>query len=99
MTREHSASGETLPLSPIQHGMLYHHLTDRQSDVDLVQVMGELREPLDADRFLAIFERIAARHEAFRTRFHWTGGATPVQEIVPEVQLPSRVLDWRDRAP
>ena len=97
VTLKPPAPDDRFPLSPIQHGMLYHHLSDPRSDVDLVQVPCELREDLDVDRFLTAWNQVAARHEAFRTRFRWAGVESPVQEVVPHVQLTARVMDWRER--
>ena len=99
MTRTEPAPASMYPLSPIQHGMLYHYLADRQSDLDLVQVVCELREHLDVERLQWAWSRVAPRYEAFRTRLHWDGMAAPMQEIVPKVELPFESLDWRDRAP
>ncbi|HEU5184006.1 MAG TPA: MupA/Atu3671 family FMN-dependent luciferase-like monooxygenase [Gemmatimonadaceae bacterium] len=85
------------PLSPMQQGMLYHHLSASESDADMVQVIGELREELDVERFERAWRAVAARHQAFRTRFHWEGLETPTQEVLPEATLQPQLLDWRDR--
>ena len=87
------------PLSPIQHGMLYHHLSGRASDVDLVQTLCTLREELDVDRFEAAWNDVLSRHQPLRTRFRWDGVRAPVQEVMPRVSVKATVLDWRDRAP
>jgi natural product biosynthesis luciferase-like monooxygenase protein len=99
VTRTEHAKESLHPLSPIQHGMLYHYLADRHSDLDLVQVVCELRERLDVDRLRSAWNRVAPRHQAFRTRFHWDGVEAPVQEIVQEVELEFQVVDWTDREP
>ena len=96
MTRSQRAVNGQHPLSPIQHGMLYHHLSDRPLDIDLVQITLEMRERLDVDRFEAAWNHVATRHQTLRSRFHWEGVESPVQEVVPAVRLEPRVLDWRD---
>ena len=83
------------PLSPMQQGMLYHYLTDHQHGADVIQYVCELREDVDADRLAAAWNRVAARHQPFRTRFHWNEAESPAQEILPHVRLELEVLDWQ----
>ena len=41
---------ETLPLSPMQQGMLFHHLKEPHSGVDIEQLVVHLPEAIDAPR-------------------------------------------------
>jgi hypothetical protein len=52
----------------------------------------DLREAVDADRLKAAWNRVAARHEPFRTRFRWDGAESPTQEVLSRVQLDVDVL-------
>ncbi len=81
------------PLSPLQHGMLFHHMQAPHTGVDIEQMVGILEETLD----LAVFERawnfVTARHPTLRTRFRWEGVATPEQEVLEQAPVPFAVTD------
>lgn len=82
------------PLSPMQQGMLFHSLYTPQSGVNVQQVVGTLRHPVDADIFRHAWEKTMARHPVLQTSFRWEGLKTPVQEVQPEVKLPFEVVNW-----
>lgn len=94
--RDHAREG-VYPLSAMQQGMLYDHLSERYGGADVIQYAFELRERVDLDRLRTAWNRVAARHQPFRTRFRWDGVESPAQEVLPAVRLDLQVLDWRDR--
>ncbi|MCW5554736.1 MAG: amino acid adenylation domain-containing protein [Verrucomicrobiae bacterium] len=59
----------TFPLTPMQEGMLFHCLAAPHSGVDVEQVIGTIREPLDLPAFNRAWQRLVDRHEALRMRF------------------------------
>jgi natural product biosynthesis luciferase-like monooxygenase protein len=84
------------PLSPLQHGMLFHHVHGgRGTGVDIEQLDGLLHEPVDERLFFGAWTAIAARHDALRTRFRWEGLEVPRQEVLPSIPPP---LEFRDVA-
>lgn len=85
-------------LTPIQQGMLFHHVSGGHAGVDLEQIVCELREELDLAALEAAWTAIAARHEALRTEFHWEGREAPQARVLPSVTLPWTQLDWRGLA-
>ena len=87
---------DTYELSPMQAGMLFHRLSGGDPHVDLQQVVGTLREPLDEASFLRAWQRVVERHPIFRSRFRWEGVAQPVQDVIDRVQIPVEHFDWRD---
>jgi amino acid adenylation domain-containing protein len=88
---------DSYPLSPLQHGMLFHTLLDRGSGVDIVQEICDLSEDLDVDAFEEAWKRVAQRHPALRTSFQWDGLDEPIQQV--HRRLPSLERhDWRDRS-
>jgi natural product biosynthesis luciferase-like monooxygenase protein len=91
-TRERS-----LPLTHIQQGMLFHHLSGGHRGVDLEQIVGDLPEALDLDAFQEAWSLVAARHPAMRMRFRWEDVDAPVQETLPSVDVSIHTADWRDR--
>ncbi|MGQ0715386.1 MAG: MupA/Atu3671 family FMN-dependent luciferase-like monooxygenase [Gemmatimonadaceae bacterium] len=92
----HTAIAESYGLSPLQQGMLFHHLTERQPGVDVEQIVCTLREDVRVDAFRDAWERFAARHAACRTAFRWDGGDMR-QDVYASVHVPVEVVDWRDR--
>jgi natural product biosynthesis luciferase-like monooxygenase protein len=88
-----------LPLTPIQQGMLYHHLRDRHSGVDVEQMVADLPEALDPEALRRAWEWLLNRHVAFRSGFAWEGQAQPVQVPQAHVSLPWEQFDLRDHPP
>ncbi|WP_157119461.1 phosphopantetheine-binding protein, partial [Azohydromonas lata] len=59
------------PLAPLQEGMLFHHLLQREGDAYITpQLLGfDSRERLE--RFIDSFNRVIARHDILRTAVLW----------------------------
>ncbi len=88
----------THPLTPIQHGMLFHHLAAPHSAVDVEQILCRLDELLDVPAFRRAWERTLARHAALRTSLRWEGVEEPVQDVHQGAALPFAAEDWRGLA-
>lgn len=88
-------SESTHALTPMQQGMLFHSLYAPESGVNIQQIIGTLRHPLNAAAFERAWKKIIARHEVLRTAFRWEGLDKPVQEVFAEVKLPFDAQDWR----
>jgi natural product biosynthesis luciferase-like monooxygenase protein len=89
---------DAYPLTPMQQGLLFHHLTRPERDVDVEQIVCELHEPLEDGAFCRAFRRLAERHPVLRTRFRWDGGDEPVQEVLASVDVPIFAQDLRGLA-
>ena len=88
------------PLSPIQHGMLVHQLrAGAGTGIDVEQVVGRLREPLDADALVRAAGEVGSRHPVLRTRFRWQGLEEPVQEVLGEAPPEALERDLSGLAP
>ena len=81
-------------LSPLQEGILFHHLLASEGDPYLL--MGQLAFPGRAllDRYLAAVQRVVDRHDILRTSFVWEGQSQATQVVwrraplvVTEVEL------------
>ena len=81
-------------LSPMQEGMLFHHLRAPDSGIDVEQLVCSLHEPVDAGALAYAWERIIERHAVMRTSFQWENCPQPVQHVHDAVELPFQVLDW-----
>jgi natural product biosynthesis luciferase-like monooxygenase protein len=86
----------TYPLSAMQQGMLFHHLSaPGDSGVDLEQIVCRLPGPLDVGAFTQAWNAIAERHPVLRTRIRWEGFDEPVQEVLETVSPPIHAEDWK----
>ncbi|PHM36579.1 non-ribosomal peptide synthetase [Xenorhabdus innexi] len=76
------------PLSPLQEGILFHHLLQTQGDDYLLQSLlaFDCRERLDT--FLSALQHIINRHDILRTSVYWQDLAQPVQVVWRQAPLP-----------
>ncbi|HET8774745.1 MAG TPA: amino acid adenylation domain-containing protein, partial [Thermoanaerobaculia bacterium] len=81
------------PLLPLQEGMLFHHLLETEGDTYLSRnlIAFDSRERLYA--FVAVLERLIARHDVMRTAVQWEGLATPVQVVYRQASLPLELVE------
>src|SRR6266849_4532473 len=89
---------DAYPLSPMQQGMLFHHLSARQPGVDIEQILCILREAIDTAAFERAWQRAVERHAILRTGFRWEDGDGPQQVVHGEVLLHFENKDWRGLA-
>ncbi|SHF27262.1 non-ribosomal peptide synthetase [Streptoalloteichus hindustanus] len=83
---------DILPLSPLQEGLLFLALFDeRAQDVYTMQLVLELRGPLDARVLRTSAERLLRRYPNLRAAFVSEGVPRPVQ-VVPRAVVPH----WRE---
>ena len=82
------------PLSPVQHGILFHSLYEPNSGVYLVQKYCTLRGDLNIAAFERAWQRVVERHPILRTSFMWEGLDEPVQIVNRQVQPRLKQLDW-----
>jgi natural product biosynthesis luciferase-like monooxygenase protein len=76
------------PLSPLQHGMVVHHLQGGDRGVDVEQVVIGVEAAIDAGALESAWVLVASRHPILRTRFVWEGVERPMQEVLAEVTVP-----------
>ncbi|MFM0393223.1 amino acid adenylation domain-containing protein [Paraburkholderia phytofirmans] len=83
------------PLSPMQHGILFHSLFAPEQSTYVNQLVATLIEP-DVERLRAAFEAAVPRHDILRTSFT-PDEATPMQIVHRQARMPVEILDWRER--
>ncbi|MFN9545828.1 MAG: condensation domain-containing protein, partial [Cyanobacteriota bacterium] len=83
------------PLGPLQEGLLFHHLLQREGDTYVLAALFsfDTRERLEG--FLRAFEAVIARHDIFRTSFAWEGLSEPVQVVWRNAPLPIEEVTFR----
>jgi len=78
-------ASDLYPLLPLQEGMLYHAVRDRDRGVYLVQLVVTLAGWIDAGLLHAAWQRVTDRHDALRTSIHWHGLDQPHQMVCTSV--------------
>ena len=92
---------DLLPLSPLQHGFLFHALYDADSGAEdsyLVQLAFTLDGPLDPGRLERAVARLLQRHDNMRAMFLHQGLDAPLQAIPRSVETPWRLRHAGDDA-
>ena len=85
---------DLLPLSPLQHGFLFHALYDRDvQDSYVVQMVFALAGALDAAALRVAAQALLRRHASLRAAFVHHKIKEPVQVIQREVELPWDEVD------
>jgi amino acid adenylation domain-containing protein/non-ribosomal peptide synthase protein (TIGR01720 family) len=80
---------DVLPLSPLQHGMLFHALYDESADdVYTAQFVLGLNGDIDADRLHKAAQVLLDRHANLRVALVHEDVDEPVQVVLRDVELP-----------
>ena len=87
------------PLSPMQHGMLFHSILTPDSSVYCEQLRFTLDGPLDVQVFERAWQGVVQRHAVLRTGFLPTEYAEPMQYVQGRIVVPFVFLDLREWPP
>ncbi|HWM91032.1 MAG TPA: amino acid adenylation domain-containing protein [Thermoanaerobaculia bacterium] len=82
-------------LSPMQEGMLFHSLSDKDSGQYVEQASCTVVGDVDPAALRRAWEGVLERHSVLRAGFHWEEVDRPVQVVYRQVELPWREEDWR----
>ncbi|MBB6244969.1 condensation domain-containing protein, partial [Rhodanobacter sp. MP1X3] len=74
-------------LSPLQEGILFHHLLATQGDPYLQYSRVAFTDRALLDRYLVAFQQVMDRHDILRTAFVWEGISTAAQVVLRNVRL------------
>ncbi len=79
-------------LSPLQDGILFHHLLANQGDPYLLVSQTAFADRSLLDSYLAAVQQVINRHDILRTAFIWQGLSAPVQVVWRQAPLSVTVL-------
>ncbi|WP_258080631.1 condensation domain-containing protein, partial [Xanthomonas arboricola] len=68
-------------LSPLQDGILFHHLLASEGDPYLLFAQVAFAERSQLERYLAAVQQVVDRHDVLRTAFVWEDLSAPVQVV------------------
>lgn len=77
------------PLSPLQQGLLLHHIHEPNSDDYIVQTVLEIKGSLHLEYFKQAWQILVAKHPILRTGFIWKNLGEPLQYVVKQIDI-----DW-----
>ncbi|WXH33848.1 D-alanine--D-alanyl carrier protein ligase [Myxococcus stipitatus] len=83
------------PLSPLQQGILFHHLQADETQPYFNQLSFEVDGALDVEVLTEAWRQAAQRFSILRTAFYWEGLEAPLQAVMREAEPPVSVEDWR----
>ncbi|HEY4214130.1 MAG TPA: amino acid adenylation domain-containing protein [Steroidobacteraceae bacterium] len=83
------------PLSPLQEGMLFHHMLNERSDTYILSTLIELQSRADINALVRSLQRVVDRHDILRTAFLWINVPRPLQIVYrrAEVHVDEVALD------
>ncbi|MCP4151120.1 MAG: AMP-binding protein, partial [bacterium] len=70
------------PLSPMQNGMLFHHVAEKNSNAYFEQTLLTIKGELDVQLFKKSFRQLIDRHDVLRTLFVHEGLDKPLQSVL-----------------
>nr|WP_231858700.1 non-ribosomal peptide synthetase [Xenorhabdus nematophila] len=74
-------------LSPLQDGILFHHLLANEGDPYLLITQQAFADRHLLDRYLAAVQQVVDRHDILRTAFIWQGLSVPAQVVCRQAPL------------
>jgi hypothetical protein len=87
------------PLSPIQHGMLFHSLHAPEMALYHTQSVYTFGGNLNLAAFKYAWQQVTNRHTILRTSFYWEELDKPLQVVHRQVQVPVEYHDWQQVVP
>ncbi|WP_338925843.1 amino acid adenylation domain-containing protein [Mycetohabitans endofungorum] len=75
-------------LSPLQDGLLFHHLLASDGDPYLLILQLAFDTRARLDQYLHALQQVIDRHDILRTAFVWEGVSTPAQVVWRHARLP-----------
>jgi amino acid adenylation domain-containing protein/non-ribosomal peptide synthase protein (TIGR01720 family)/FkbM family methyltransferase len=90
---------DVYPLSPIQQGILFHHLRRPEGAVYVAQSHCVFTGDLKVAALEEAWQKVGALHPVIRTAYLWEGLEDPCQVVIDRVKIPWVYHDWTDVDP
>ncbi len=87
---------DVYPLTPMQAGMMFHGLSQRDQSVYFEQVSFTLSGVDNPATLHAAWQQVVDRTPVLRSALVWTGVDEPLQVVRCSVTVPVTHLDWRE---
>jgi amino acid adenylation domain-containing protein len=81
------------PLTPLQEGMLFHHLLSGRTDSYIGSTVLEFQSREQLNAFIDALQRVIGRHDILRSAVFWERLPRPVQVVYRQAALPVVELD------
>jgi Condensation domain len=82
-------------LTPVQKGMLFHSLYERELSLYFFHSPLGLRGNLNIKAFEEAWQKVVDRHPIWRTAFYWEDIDNPLQVVYKNVKISLNQYDWR----
>lgn len=86
-----------LSLTPVQEGILYHYLLDREGNYYLEQLRLSLAGTIREDLFKQAWTVVVNKNEMLRTVFRWEKLRNPVQIVLKQSDIKTSFIDLSDK--
>jgi amino acid adenylation domain-containing protein/non-ribosomal peptide synthase protein (TIGR01720 family) len=83
------------PLTPLQHGLLFHTLYEPDAQIGFSQLSCRLNGELNVTAFAHAWAAVVQRHTILRTAFVWENLEQPLQIVSRDVNPRLDHLDWQ----
>jgi hypothetical protein len=83
------------PLSPVQHGILFHGLHTPEMGLYHMQDVFTFNGNLNVRAFEQAWHQLTTLHSVLRTSFYWQELDKPLQVLHDRVEVPIKHQDWR----
>jgi acyl carrier protein len=85
---------DIIALTPVQEGLLFHYLRDRDSTRYFEQLCLEVSGKIDIDIFRKAWHFVVETNEMLRTVYRWHNLKKPVQIVLKKFQLNLKCVDY-----
>lgn len=83
-------------LTPVQQGILFHSLYEKDLQLYLTQVTFTISGDLDPMAYQWAWQRVIERHPVLRTAFMWEDVKDPLQVVYQMAEAPFDYYDWQN---